>query len=131
MFSEPYFSVVIYKNGEPDHLFTRHEIENLMRSADDRRYNTLVIDENGEAQMVQEPGVADFFPVINETWCAGNNYVGKYSVLGDLERTYRYCLGKWLDYLQEGMGQSRQDYLTHHERPEVLVDMIKKAQGRT
>ena len=130
VFSEPYFSVVIYRSGEPDHLFTRHEIEDLMRNADDRKFNTLVIDENGEAQMVQEPGMADFFPVINETWCAGNNYVGKYSVLGDLERTYRYCLGKWLDYLQEGLGQSRQDYLTHHERPEELVEMIKKAQGR-
>lgn len=130
VFSEPYFSVVIYRNGDPDHLFTRHEIEDLMRNADDRRNNTLVINENGEAQMVQEQGTADFFPVINETWCAGNNYVGRYSELGDLERTYRYCLGKWLDYLQEGMGQSRQDYMTHHERPETLVDMIKKEQGR-
>lgn len=128
IFSEPYFSVIIYKNGEPDHLFTRQEIEELMRSADDRQYNTLVISEDGEAQMVQESGVVVFFPVINETWCAGNNYVGRYSALGDLERTYRYCLGKWLDYLQEGVGQSRQDYLTHHESPEDLIDMITHTQ---
>lgn len=127
VFSEPYFSVIIYKNGKPDHLFTRQEIENLMRNADDRLYNTLVINEDGEAQIVQKPGEADFFPVINETWCAGNNYVGRYSTLGDLERTYRYCLCRWLDYLQEGVGQSRQEYLTHHEIPEELVDMITKA----
>lgn len=127
VFSKPYFSVVIYKNGKPDHLFTRQEIEDLMRNADDRLYNTLVINENGEAQMVQKSDEAVFFPVINETWCAGNNYVGRYSNLGDLERTYKYSLGKWLDYLQEGVGQSRQDYLTYHNRPEELVEMIIKA----
>ena len=96
-----------------------------MRSSDDRQYNTLVINENGVAQMVQDPGLAKFYPVINETWCAGNNYVGKYSKLGDLERTYSYSLGKWLDYLKEGVGQSQQDYLTHHESPEELVDKWK------
>ena len=127
VFSAPFFSVIINKRGKPDHLFTKQEIEVLMRSSDDRQYNTLVINENGVAQMVQDPGLAKFYPVINETWCAGNNYVGKYSKLGDLERTYSYSLGKWLDYLKEGVGQSQQDYLTHHESPEELVDMITKA----
>lgn len=50
VFSALFFSVIINKRGKPDHLFTKQEIEVLMRSSDDRQYNTLVINENGVAQ---------------------------------------------------------------------------------
>ena len=127
IFTEPHFSVEIVRNGRPSHLFTRQEIEDLMRNEDDRHQNTLVIDEDGYAHIVHEHGEEEFYPVINSTWSAGSNSVGRYSKLGELDVAYRYALGKWLDYLDEGVGQSRHDYLNHHESPEELVELINKA----
>ena len=80
--------------------FTLESIKELMRAADDRKDNKLVIDEYGRAQLVQRVREADYYPVTQGIWCAGNNYVGKYSSLSDAEPSYRYMLRGWLDYLK-------------------------------
>ncbi len=126
IFTESDFSVEVLKNGKPSHLFTRQEIEMLMRNEDDRHNNTLVIDEDGYAHIVHRRDEEDFYPVINTTWSAGNNSVGRYSTLHELDMAYHYSLGKWLDYLQYGVGQYRDDYLSHHESPAELVNLINK-----
>lgn len=109
-FTEPYFSIIIHRSGVPEHLFTQDEIETLMLNADDRTNNTLVIDAEGYAHILQAQDMTKFYPVVYETWCAGNNYVGRYSKLSDLESAYHYCLGQWYDYLKTNEGQSQQDY---------------------
>lgn len=109
-FTEPYFSIIIHRNGIPEHLFTQDEIETLMRNADDRTDNLLVIDADGYAHMLQNQDMAKFYPVVYETWCAGNNYVGRYSMLSDLKNAYHYCLGRWCDYLKTNKGQNAEDY---------------------
>lgn len=106
----PYLRVHINKLTTPEHLFSRKEIEHLMRNADDRLNNTLVINVDGYAHLIQDTSHAIFFPLRNETWCAGNNYVGKYSQLGDLDSAYHYCLSKWLEYLKSGEEQLMEDF---------------------
>lgn len=107
---QPYFTVGIEKMDLPKELFTKDEIKALMVAADDRKDNTLVIDENGHAHILNDVWEAKFYPVVNETWCERRKYVGKYSNLTDLDSSYHYCLGKWKDYLVTGEGQPRDDY---------------------
>lgn len=124
--NKPYFSVKIIKTGHPEYLFTLDDIRTLMLEADDRVNNTLVIDENGHARLLSNQSEVQFYPVINETWCARNKYVGKYSTLSDLESSYHYSLGKWRDYLSTGIGQQMDDYDGYHESNEELLRQIKE-----
>ncbi|MFZ7133692.1 MAG: protein kinase domain-containing protein [Eubacteriales bacterium] len=125
-FEMPYFSVKIERSGKPSHLFTKCEIEKLMRDADDRLNNILVIDENGFAHIIQDKSITKFYPVVSETWCSRNNYVGKYSNLSDLDSSYHYCLGKWLLYLELNVGQIMEDYDSNHMSIEELLSEIGK-----
>lgn len=99
---ENYFSIKLVRNGIPNHLFTREEIKLLLKEADDRQTNQLVIDENGYAKLVNDPQVGKLYPVRHESWSAGNLYVGKYSSLSHLEETYISLLEGWLCYLETG-----------------------------
>lgn len=96
------FSARLIRAGLPVHLFTKEEIKHLMETADDRIANKLVIDENGYARLIHNPYEGVLYPVSHETWCAGNNYVGKYSQLTDLEDSYISSLEGWLYYLKNG-----------------------------
>lgn len=64
--------------------------------------NKLVIDEYGRAKIIQKIWDADLYPVTQETWCAGNVYVGRYSTLPDAEQSYQYMLEGWLYYITNG-----------------------------
>lgn len=124
-----YFGVMLTKVGKPQHLFTVDEIKKLMLAADDRVNNILVINGNGYAKIIQDLNSRSLYPVINETWVAYNNYVGKYSRLPDLETAYHYCLAKWYLYLKEGVGQPMDDYddclLSNEELLEKINDYYR------
>lgn len=120
------FSVSLRRIGNPTHLFSKQEIEELMRSADDRVNNTLVIDENGYAQIVQRHNESMFYPLRHETWNAGNVYVGKYSRLTDLDDTYIYSLEKWLEYLTTSKKAIYQDYVSYSKSIEELIKEINR-----
>lgn len=117
------FSAELVKIGKPNHLFSKKEIEDLMRSADDRVNNQLVIDENGYAKIVNcnEDGI--LYPVRHEIWGAGNLYVGKYSKLQTLNDNYLSSLQGWLLYLQTGEKQYV-DYVDSSNSDEQ--ELIKK-----
>lgn len=89
------------RTGKPTHMFTKMEIKELMRNADDRLGNTLVIDEFGFAHVISGHFDKHVYPVSQETWCSRNNYVGKYSNLSDLNESYVYMLEGWLYYLEK------------------------------
>lgn len=95
-------NIELEKNGIPSHLFTLDEIRDLMRKADDSKYNQLVIDEDGYPHLVQEQGMGSLYPVSQETWCPYNWYVGENSSLSDAEPSYHLCLEGWLFYLTTG-----------------------------
>ena len=113
------------RTGKPTHIFTKNEIKELMRNADDRLGNTLVIDEFGFAHVI--PGNFDkhSYPVSQETWGSRNNYVGKYSKLLDLNESYEYMLKGWLNYLEKGVT-TYIDYSSDNLNISILLEKIKK-----
>lgn len=117
------FTIHLKRRGKPTHLFTREEIETLMRGADDREHNMLVIDEDGRADIIQDINLGSLYPVCHESWVAGNNYVGKYSSLSSLDDTYLASLQGWLSYLQSGRRQ-RMDYLGPEQDVDALIQEI-------
>ena len=120
-----YFSISLRRHGIPTHLFDKSVIENVMRNADDRRNNQLVIDEEGYAKIISDDEDGMLYPVRLEYWNAGNNYVGKYSKLCTLDEDYKYCLHGWLRYLMTGRKQYM-DYLTEEIEEDNLISKIKE-----
>lgn len=123
---DPSFSVEIIKRDSPSHLFTKQRIRQIMKDADDRNMNILVIDEDGEAQIVNDVEEARFYPVRYEAWCERNSYVGKYSTLSDLDNAFQYCLCKWRDYLVDGRGQPLEPDFYDDTSEEELIREIKE-----
>lgn len=119
------FSIQLVKIGKPSHLFTKKEIEDLMRSADDRLSNQLVIDEDGYARIISDGTSGYMYPVRHETWNAGNVYVGKYSKLSTLDNDYISSLDGWLSYLETGRQQYI-DYVDDIKDEKKLIQQIKE-----
>lgn len=113
-----FFSFDIQRCGKPEHLFTKEEIKIEMEKADDRKHNTLVIDENGYAKVVSGENL-NYYPVRQETWQASNGYVGKYSNLSTLDDDYMSMLQGWLNYLETNHAK-RMDYLEPKQEKELL-----------
>lgn len=119
------FSIETIRCGKPTHLFTKQEIKEAMRNADDRLNNQLIIDENGYARVIKDDGYSYLFPVSHESWSAGNVYVGKYSKMSTLDDDYILSLQGWLLYLKIGQNQ-RMDFLHDNTNIEELLIEIKK-----
>lgn len=122
---ETCFSIELVRVGKPTHLFTKQEIEEEMKQADDRFDNQLVIDENGYAKVIKNDGYGYLYPVRHESWDAGNMYVGKYSNLSTLDENYISSLQGWLLYLKTGRKQYM-DYMHENTNEEELVKEIKE-----
>lgn len=123
--NEACFKIDLKRSGKPFHLFTKEEIEELMRCADDRQQNMLVIDENGCAKLIQDTSIGFLYPVRHEAWDSRNNYVGKYSSLSTLDDTYLGSLQGWLSYLQFGRREYV-DYIRPDTDISSLIDQITK-----
>lgn len=122
---ELYFSIELKKCGKPTHLFSLQEIKEIMRNADDRHDNMLVINENGYAKIIQDVNQGHLYPVSHESWNAGNVYVGRYSNLTTLKQNYLTSLQGWLMYLECGQ-HIRMDYVHENINIEDLITEIKK-----
>lgn len=122
---EHIFSIHLRRVGKPTHLFTNSEIEEAMRSADDRKDNMLVIDENGYVKVVQDTQNGFLYPVCHESWSAGNMYVGKYSKMSTLDDNYISSLQGWLIYLQTGRTVYM-DYVHENTNEDELLKSIKE-----
>lgn len=120
-----WFSIRIQKVANPSQIFTREDVELAMRNADDRKNNTLVVDENGGIQILTAPIHLASYPVRLETWHAGNLYVGKYSSLSTLDDTYLLALQGWYKYLSFG----RTVYCDYVEGNYQANDYIKLING--
>lgn len=119
------FEAKLKKEGTPSHLFTEKEIEELMRNADDEYNNKLVIDEDGYAHIIQNPLLGVLYPVSQETWCAGNMYVGRNSSLSDLHDSYVLCMHLWLAYLETGQYMY-DDYYVSDDGLDKIIEKVKK-----
>lgn len=114
------FEAELKKEGAPCHLFTESEIEHLMRNANDENDNQLVIDEDGYAHVIQGFKQGNLYPVAQETWCAGNMYVGKESNLSDLHDSYVLCMHLWLSYLKTGRHMYDDCYVSDNGLDKVI-----------
>ncbi len=119
------FEAKLKKEGTPSHLFTENEIEDLMRTADDENNNQLVIDEDGYAHIIQGFKHGNLYPVSQETWCAGNMYVGKDSNLSDLHDSYVLCMHLWLSYLKTGRHMYDDCYVSDNGLDKI-IEAVKK-----
>ena len=123
-----YFQVNIICVSKPTHLFSKNEIKCLMKNADDRVNNTLVIDENGYPRIISNNEFdLSSFPVRHETWNAYNSYVGKYSNLSTLDETYITSLHGWLSFLKSKKSVYI-DYLPDFESEQELITKIEAIQ---
>lgn len=119
------FKAELKKEGTPSHLFTEEEIKELMRNADDNNSNKLVIDEDGYAHIIQNPNLGFLYPVAQETWGAGNMYVGKNSNLSDLHDSYVLCMNLWLVYLKNGQHMYDDTYVPDDGLDKVIEEVDK------
>ena len=119
------FEAKLKREGAPSHLFTEKEIEALMRNADDEHFNKLVIDEDGFAHIIQVPKQGILYPVSQETWDAGNWYVGKDSCLSALHDSYVLCMHLWLAYLETGEQMYDDVYVPDDDLEEVIEEVKK------
>lgn len=108
----------------PEHLFTEEEIKDLMKKADARVRNQLVVDEDGYARIISGYNDNYVFPVRIEAWEAGNVYVGKYSDLSDSKTAYMCALNGWLLYLKTGNPQYVD--FSYEDNESRLLEEIKK-----
>ena len=122
---ENFISIELIRCGKPSHLFSKQEIEEEMRKADDRVNNQLVIDEDGYAKVIKDNEYGLLYPVRHESWHAGNNFVGKYSNLSTLTDDYISSLQGWLLYLQTGKKQYM-DYVHDNIDEEDLIKKIRE-----
>jgi len=102
----PYFELELERRGKPTHLFTKAELEALLRQADDRVDHVLVIDGDGRAQLLEDLNLSYSYPVRHPFWDARNGNVGKYADLSYVEELYLDSLRAWLAYLREGRPQA-------------------------
>ncbi len=116
-----YITIEKEKCKNPNYLFTYSELVDELKKADDRHWNTVVINEDGRVCIVEENEY--LYPVRNETFQPGNNYVGKYAdVEGVANDLYPTLLGCWLEYLKTG----RSSYIDYYEYSACDVDRLKK-----
>lgn len=127
-FPHPYFKIKI-KRGKIlplSPIFTKDNLKKLMREADDRLGNDIVVDSDGNLKMLSGEmcKCRDLYPVSLEHWGAGSNEVGKYSSLLSVDETYKFLLYGWLNWLRYGINM-HVDYIKEEYNDEQkLLDEI-------
>lgn len=122
-----YFSIDIFRNKLPNHIFTKEEIREVLLSGNDHKRNTLVIDGDGYPRLIEEElaSLLRQYPVIHESYEPYNNYTGKYSSLNHLDDEYISSLQGWLEHLKHG-GCIRIDYVRDNTDEDKIIKEIKK-----
>lgn len=119
-----YWDIEWRRIASPSHLFTKDEIIEEMRNADDRLNNQLVIDEDGYAHVIPVDGThhGELYPVSHSIWGGRKNYVGRYSDLPTASDNYRESLARWLTHLKTGRQVS--NYGNTSKDSETLIAEI-------
>lgn len=113
-------SVNFIMRKRPNHIFSRTEINEVIRKADDNLDNWLVIDEYGRPNVVQIN--QDLYPVRFEYWSQGCGYFGKQVSEKHLAEVYSIALSAYLLYLKTGRSEfADYDYIGGSDE-----DKIKK-----
>lgn len=97
---DAYVSIKVSMRKVPDHIFTFNELKDVIIKADDRRDNTICIDEKGNVVAASD---CDYhvYPVSYSTFGAHGNYVGPYSH-GTAEYIIKDLRSLFFNYLKTG-----------------------------
>jgi len=123
--SSDFFRIKLHRIAPPAHLFTKEEIEKVMREGDDSIDNVLVIDADGFALVVPARENYNLYPVRHEIWCAYNKYVGKHSPLSSLDDDYLGSLKGWLKHLQTGNKVCVNDVYREWTESKLIAEIHK------
>ena len=96
-----YASFVMHKKAR--HLFSKKEVDQVIRNADDSVDNRLVINEYGHVCVVQTN--QDLYPVRFEDWPRNYDYFGKLVSEKHLAQVYSFALSGYLSYLKTGTSK--------------------------
>ena len=96
-------SVSFVMRKKARHLFTKKEVEQVIRNADDSVDNRLVINEYGRLCVVQIN--QDLYPVCFEYWPRNCGYFGKLVSEKHLAEVYSFALSGYLSYLKTGTSE--------------------------
>lgn len=96
-------SVSFVMRKKARHLFTKKEVEQVIRNADDSVDNWLVINEYGRLCVVQTN--QDLYPVRFEYWPRNCGYFGKLVSEKHLAEVYSFALSGYLSYLKTGTSE--------------------------
>lgn len=103
IFFEQYLGIESYRITKPSHpFFTREEVRAAIATGDDSYHNRLVVNQNGEVQLVHDHVGENGFPVLNlKPYVAGEGSVGEVAAQNDffIEEEYTRLLLAWALHL--------------------------------
>lgn len=110
--------------------FIREELEAVIASGDDRKYNVLTLDLKGYFHLLPRMDVTALTPIAvrHETFCPGNEYVGGRAAADDefLNLMYRCTLESWVQHLQTGEVNILNDELIGKKSEEELWEQVEE-----
>lgn len=122
--------VQLHRQSKPKKLYpTKEELAILLKNGDDSDHNVLIIDFDGNLQLIplmgRMPSSITDCAVRYETFAAGNGYVGSEESASDIDDTYQALLEGWLDHLEIGDSFYR-EHSDCQLTIEQLIEAIKK-----
>lgn len=121
---------IIHRTRKP-RQFTKKEIQDTIAQGNDNQNNTLIIDLSGHVRLYKFSGKVTTSPTIatrQETFCAGNDYVGPKAAQDNkhLTEVYLSALYGWLIHLKTGRPNIFIDFTPPNTTEENLLQEIKK-----
>ena len=115
--------VHVHKRKNPVHVFNYGELKRVIKSADDRRSNFIVVNGDGTLSVLYERR-QEFYPVRSSVNGARHNLTGKYTDNSLADALIHDFLSEWLHYLKTGNAETHiYGYKDVDNR--ILKDQIK------
>ncbi|WP_411679854.1 hypothetical protein [Clostridium thailandense] len=100
------FEILVHRKTKP-HLFTREELRMVLMNGNDSVSNSLIIDFDGYLKLKNRMGFGDFiaysnYAVREESYEAGNGYVGQDFDDKYIDNLYLNMLDEWSSHLESG-----------------------------
>ena len=120
--------IELFKEKNPERVFTKEEIKKVLQDGDDSKNNYLVIDGRAYPRLADSYDMARISPVAaSEHFCAGNGYVGEFAFEDDgkeyLNDTYVRMLSGFLRYLKTGKRSCISDAPWQYDEDDLLQEI--------
>lgn len=121
--TDTYLRIRPHRTNKPKQMvFTKSDVEEVLRNGNDEIHNVLVVDWDGYVHLLPFRQGKEGYAVRIESFQAGNGYVGPKSRLNHLNDTYLTLLEGWLTHLRTHDSVYR-DYSSTRDEEEILKDI--------